>query len=164
MPAFRTDHDREDHQPHHVVGDGRAENRPRLDARERAQIAEDARGDPDARRRDPGCKEYGDARRDTERAEDRVRECHRRDDADRCDLHRGAPDAAELAKVHVEADLEKQQDGAELAERTDHVLGMDQSEDRRSQHDSCGDLGKDGGLPEPLGELGRHACGEEREG
>ena len=42
--------------------------------------------------------------------------------------------------AHVEADLEKQQDGAELAERTDHVLGMDQSEDRRSQHDSCGDL------------------------
>ena len=52
--AFRdeTHHDGENHEAEHIVGDCCSQHRSRFDGREGAQIAEDACGDADARRRE----------------------------------------------------------------------------------------------------------------
>ena len=51
------DHDGEDDQAEHVVGDGGAEHDPRLDRRQRPEVAEDPGGDADAGRRQRGAEE-----------------------------------------------------------------------------------------------------------
>ena len=89
-------------------------------------------------------------------------EDHRRDDADGGDLERRAADLAELAEVHLEADVEQEQDHADLAEGAEDLVALaDGVEHRRADEDAGDDLADDGGDAEALGDLGGHLGGDE---
>ena len=80
---------------------------------------------------------------------------HRYRDARERDEDRGATDAAQLGEIHLEADLEQQQDDAELRERLQRLAGVDPAEHRRADDDARDDLADDRGNVHPVGELGR---------
>ena len=152
-------HDGEDHQAEHVVGDRRAEHGARFDRRERAQVAEHPCGDADARRGQRGADEQrfltGEAEADPGRDAGR----HRYDDADDRDEQRRPTDRAQVAEVHLHADLEQQEDDAELGEGVDDFVRFDEAEQRRPDEDAGGDLGDDGrdvdAVRDLSGDLGR---------
>ena len=78
------------------------------------------------------------------------------------DQQRRAADLAQLAEVHLHADLEQQEDDADLAERAEHlVVAADQVEHRRADEDAGDDLADDGRDADALGDLGRQLGGDE---
>ena len=80
-------------------------------------------------------------------------------DADDGDEHRGPADPAELAEVHLHADLDEQQQHADLGEHAeaDAALAaeLDEPEHGRSDDDAGDDLAEHRRYAEPLGHLGR---------
>ena len=65
------------------------------------------------------------------------------DDADRRHGQRRTADRAQLPKVHLHADLEQQQDHAELAEDPQDLVRTDETEHRRTDEDAGEDLADD---------------------
>ena len=108
------DDDGEDEQAEHVVGHGRAEHDPRLGRGEGAQVAEHPRRDADARGRQGGAEEQRRVAGFAEPDADDAAEQERHGDADDGDGHRRSPDATELGEIHLHADLDEQQQDAEL--------------------------------------------------
>ena len=147
--------DGEDHQPEHVVGHRGAEHSARLDRRERAEVAEDPRGDPDARRRERGAEEQRRVRVVRERDADPEADRHRQGDADHGDAHRRPPDRGEVADVHLHPDLQQEEDHAELGEHLEDLRGADQPEDRRPDDDARDDLADHRRHPDALRDLRR---------
>ena len=89
-------------------------------------------------------------------------EHHRRDHADGGDLQRRAADLAELPQVHLEADVEQEEDHPDLAEGAEDLVALaDGVEHRRADEDAGDDLADDGGDAEALGDLGGHLGGDE---
>ena len=67
-------------------------------------------------------------------------------------------------EVHLQADLEQQQDHADLAERAQHLVALaDQVEQRRPDEDAGDDLADDRGDADALGDLGRQLGGDEHD-
>ena len=129
------------------------EHRARLDGRQSAKIAEDPRGDADARRRERGTEEQRGVRVVVERDPDAVAHRHRQHDADHRDAHRRAPDGGEIADVHLEPDLQQQQDDAELGEHLEHLGRADEPEHGRADEHAGDDLADDRRHLDPLRDL-----------
>ncbi len=119
--------DREDHEAEHVVGDGGAQHRARLDRGERAEVAEDARGDPDARRRERGAEEQRLVvavpergwRRGSRPPSARPRPTH----ATAVDARPTAPSSPRSISMPTP---EQEQDDAELAEHGERLVRSDE--------------------------------------
>ena len=147
--------DRQQHQAHHVVGHRGAENRAPLDAGQRPQVAEHPGGDAHARGGKRGAEEQGHVARLAEHEPGEDAEDNRDDDADRRDQQRGLPDRPQLRETELEPDLEEQQDHAELGEDGEHLVGLEQAEDRRPHDDAGDDLADHRGHADALGDLRR---------
>ena len=146
--------DREDDQTDHVVGDRGTEHGARFDRCERAEVAEHPRSDADARRRQCRADEQCFLTVEAE-ADARTEARHHRDDhADDCDEEGRAPDGTQIPQVHLEADLEEQQDHAELGEDVQHLVGLDDPEQRRPDEHSGDDLGDDRREADAIRDLG----------
>ena len=65
-----------------------------------------------------------------------------------------AADRSQIAQVHLQADLEQQQDDAELGERVDDFVRFDEAEHRRPDEDAGDDLGDDGRDVDAVRDLG----------
>ena len=120
---------------------------------ERPQIAEDPRGDADAGGGKRGAEEQRRVVAVVEELHRAEAGGHRDDDADRSDARRRPTDGAELAEIHLEPDLEQEEDHAELAEHRERLVRAHEVEDRRADHDAGEDLGDDRREPDPFGEL-----------
>ena len=145
-------HHREDHEPHHVVGHRGAQHGAGLHGREGPQVAEDARGDTHAGRRERRADEQGLVAAVPERRRHGVATGHGDDHTDARDRHRRAADRAEVGDVHLHADAEKQQDHTELTEHAQRLVGPDQCQDRWPDDDAGHDLTDDRGDVDPLGD------------
>ena len=81
----------------------------------------------------------------------------RHDDADDGDGQRGPTDAPELGEVHLHADLDEQQQHAELGEHAEAdaalAVEVDEPEHRRADDDAGDDLAEHGRDADPLGAL-----------
>ena len=149
------DHDGQHDEAHDVVGHRRAEHDPRLGGGERAEVTEDAGGDPDARRR----QRSGDEQRGVEAVAD---EEHRRrargpgrDHADGGHLQR-APARPCRARRGPSPCRPRAAAAPPRARRACAALTVaHQSEHRRSDDDPGDDLPDDRRDADPLRELGR---------
>ena len=159
------DDDREDDEADDVVGDCSAEDDTSLGRRQCPQISEDARRDPDARRREGSAKEDRDVGRLTECSDGAAAEGEGYGHPDDGDEHGRAPDATKLGEVHLHADLDEQQQHADLGDHCEAdapVAGhLDETQHRRSDDDAGDDLAEDGGDADSLRQLGRQLGGGE---
>ena len=74
------------------------------------------------------------------------------------------PTALELRQIHLEPDLEQQQDDADLAERAQRLVGRaDEAEHRRADHDAGEDLADDRGHTDALGAFRRELRRDEHD-
>ena len=142
------DHNREDDKAEHVVGDGRPEHDARLDRRQRAEVAEDSCGDPDAGRGQRGAEEDRGLGVEPEADPSTGAGDERHGDADDRDEHRRPPDLAELGEVHLHPDLHEQQQDTDLGEHaeadTPLASQLDEPEDRGADQDASDDLAQYG--------------------
>ncbi len=135
--------DSEDDEADHVVGDRGAEHSARFDRCERTEVAEHPRSDADARGRQCGADEQRFFAVEAEAESGAEAGRHRDDDADDCDKEGRASDGAQIPQVHFEADLEEQQDHAELGEDVKDLVGLDNPEQRRPDEHTGDDFGDD---------------------
>ena len=150
--------DGQDDEAEDVVGHRRAEHGPRFHRGEGPEVTEDPGADPDARGGERGADEDRLVGAEAEQEADACpgREGH--DHADERDGERGPSDRSELPEVHLEADVEEEQDHAQLGEHAQHVAVAHQAEQRRADQDACDDLPDHGREPDPLRHLGRDLC------
>ena len=168
--------DAQDDETEDVVDDRRADDDPGFLGGHAPQIGEDTGGDADG--------SGGERCADEDRLGDaigagngaRVRqvgpvgetegEGHRHTDGG--DGKGCGSDAKHLAQVGFEADLEEQQQHAELGEHVDHLagrpFGRDDAEDAAAQEDAGHQLAEDGGLADALGELAEELGSDEHGG
>jgi hypothetical protein len=155
--------DGEDDEPHHVVGHRRAEHGAGLDAGQGAEVPEHPGGDPHGRGGEGGAHEDGRARRLASGGRHRPPGDEGQGDAEHRHLERCPAHGPELPEVHLEPDLEEEQDDAELAEGVEDLARLHQAEGRRPECEPGEDLPHDGRQAHPLGALGRHLGGHEDE-
>ena len=154
---------REHDQAHHVVGDRGSDHCAGLDHGQRTQVAEHARRYADARGRERGADEQrllaivGEQPRDARPGREQ------RDHADGRHGQRRPAHCAELGEVHLEPDLEEQQDHAELAQHAHDVVSLDETQHGRPDEDPGDDLADDGRHLDPFGDLGRHLGREQKD-
>ena len=146
--------DSEDDEADHVVGDRGAEHSARFDRCERTEVAEHPRSDADARGRQCRADEQRFFAVEAEADAGAEAGRHRHDDADDCDEEGRAPDGTQIPQVHLEADLEQQQDHAELGEDVQDLVGLDNPEQRRPDEHAGDDLGDDRREADAIRDLG----------
>jgi hypothetical protein len=75
------------------------------------------------------------------------------DDAGAADGERDPPDRPHLREPRLQPDPEEQEDDAELGEDAQHLVDLDQPQDRGPDQDAAEDLADDRRLVDPLEEL-----------
>ena len=157
------DHDGEDDQAEHVVGDGGTQHDARLDRRQRPEVTEDARRDADAGRRQRGAEEDRRLGVEAEAHAGPGADDERHGDADDGDEHRGPADPAELGEVHLHPDLDQQQQHPELGEHAEAdpplPAQLDEAEHGWPDEDAGHDLAEHRRHADPLGSFGRQLGG-----
>ena len=82
-------------------------------------------------------------------------------DSDEGHLHGCSSDVPELVEVHVQADVEEQEDRAEFPQELQRGLMPDYAQSGRSEQDPGQDFGQDGRLVEAFSDLGCRARSDE---
>ena len=159
------DHDREDDQAEHVVGNGRPEHDARLHRRQRPEVAEDSRCDPDAGRGQGGTEEDRGLGVEPEADPSTGARDERDGNADDRHEHRRPPDTTELGEVHLHPDLHEQQQDTELGKHpeadTPLAPQLDEPEHRGADQDASDDLAQYRRNTDPLSPLGGElGCGQ----
>ena len=166
-PACSDGDDAEQQHREDVVDDRGAEDHAALDALQRAELLQHARGDAGRRRHERGRDEQRlRSTRNRRRCAHSVPQRERHDDAEHADQERAAADLLQIVEPRFEADREQQQHDADLGQHVERraardLLGADPAERGRADHAAGDDLADDAGQLQPLRDLGADLRGDE---